>query len=179
MQEWKQPKMESEVTKITKLKGAENWAQWKFQVSVLLRDKDALKVVDGNLDRPVSVQQPTAAQTLALNDWLKADNTAQRVIATSVSDAQLVHIMNCISAKEMWGALHNLYEQKSETSVHMLQQKWYHMSKEPKDSMASHIAKLKNLADRLQALGEPLAESLIITKILMTLPVTYNHFITA
>lgn len=44
--------------------------------------------------------------------------------------------------------------------------------------MASHIMKLKDLAHRLQALKEPVADSMIITKILMTLPAAYNQFIT-
>lgn len=167
------------MTKITKLKGAENWAQWKFQVSVLLRNKDALRMATGDLDRPVLAQEATAAQRQELRNWMKVDNTAQKIIATSVADSQLVHIMNCSYAKDMWQALHNLYEQKSETSIHMLQQKWYLLSKKPKDSMASHIAKLKDLVHRLEALGEPIADSMIITKILMTLPAAYNHFTTA
>lgn len=171
--------MESEVTKVTKLKGAENWAQWKFQTSILLRDKDALGVVNGTLARPIpSAQEPTAAQRQALTSWLKADTTAQKIIGTGVADSQLVHIMNC-SARDMWQALQNLYEHKSETSIHMLQQRWYQISKEPKDDMAYHIAKLKDLAHRLHTLGEPIADSMIVTKILMTLPATYIHFITA
>lgn len=134
-------------------------------------------MANGELVKPELPVEATAAQRKELSDWLKIDNAAQKVIATSVVDSQLVHIMNCTS--EMWRALHNLYEQKSETSVHMLQQRWYKMSKESNESMASYIAKLKNLAYRLQALGEPIADPMLITKILMTLPEVYNHFITA
>lgn len=52
------------------------------------------------------------------------------------------------------------------------------MSKKPKESMTSYIVKLKNHTHRLQALGEFIADSMIINKILMTLPTSYNHFIT-
>lgn len=171
--------MDPEVSKITKLKGAENWSQWKFQISVLLRDKIDMRVVTGHLARPAEVAEPTDVQRRLSNFWTKEDNTAQKIIATSVADPQLVHIMNCTCAKDMWETLHNLYQQKSETSIHMLQQKWYQVTKEQKDDMASHIAKLKDLAHRLQTLGEPIADSMIITKILMTLPAAYNHFVTA
>ncbi|XP_076298348.1 uncharacterized protein LOC143217696 [Lasioglossum baleicum] len=164
--------MESELTRITKLKGADNWAQWKFQVTVLLRDKVAFLVTNGCITRPVPpVEGATAVQKQQLANWLKQDSCAQRIIATTVADCQLVHIMNCTSAKDMWQALHNLYEQRSETSIHMLQQKWYQISKDLKDNMASHVAKLKDLAHHLQALGEPISDSMIMTKILMTLPI--------
>lgn len=172
-------KMESEGTKITKLMSAEDWGQWKFQVSVLLRDKDAFKILNGDLEKPILVTEPTVAEHQQMSSWLKADNTAQKIIATGVVDSLLVHIMNCNNAKDMCLALHNLFEQKSETSIHMLQQQWYQLNKAPKDSMAIHIAKLKDLAHRLEALGEPIVDSMIMTKILMTLPPAYNHFVTA
>lgn len=50
---------------------------------------------------------------------------------------------------------------------------------DPKNNRAAHIAKLKDLAHRFKALGEAIADSVVITKILMTLPQGYNHFITA
>ncbi|TGZ45659.1 Uncharacterized protein DBV15_12269 [Temnothorax longispinosus] len=143
--------MDFEVSRITKLKNAENWAEWKFQVSVLLRERDALKIVNGDFAKPTPVEEATAAQRQQLTEWLKADSIAQKIIATSVADSQLVYIMNCSCSQDMWNALHNLYEQKSETSIHMLQQMWYKVSKDPKDSMASYIAKLKDLAHRLEA----------------------------
>ncbi|XP_046145768.1 uncharacterized protein LOC123989134 [Osmia bicornis bicornis] len=172
--------MDTEAVKITKLQNAQNWAQWKFQVSVLLKDKDSWSVTQGDVAKPeVPEQDASERQRGALLEWTRKDNAAQRIIATTVADSQLVHIMNCRSAKDMWSALCNLYEQKSETSIHMLQQRWYQVKKDPKDNMASHIAKLKDLAFRLQTLGEPIADSMIMTKILMTLPASYGHFITA
>lgn len=61
----------------------------------------------------------------------------------------------------------------------MLQQKWYQVTKNSKDNMACHIAKLQDLAHQLQTLGEPISDSMIVTKILMTLPANYSHFVMA
>lgn len=61
----------------------------------------------------------------------------------------------------------------------MLQQRWYQATKITSDSMAAHIAKIEDLAHKLRALGENMSDSIVITKILMTLPTSYNHFITA
>lgn len=133
----------------------------------------------GELSKPVLPEAPTAAQQQSLTNWIKKDSIAQKIIATSVVDSQLIHIMNCNNAKEMWNKLLSIYEQRSDTGIHMLQQRWYQVSKDSKDNMACHIAKLQDLAHRLQLLDEPISDSMIVTKILMTLPACYSHFITA
>ena len=48
-----------------------------------------------------------------------------------------LHIINCESAKDIWKKLESVYEQKSDTSVHMLLQ-WYSYQKESGD-IATHI----------------------------------------
>ncbi|CAL1677481.1 unnamed protein product [Lasius platythorax] len=79
----------------------------------------------------------------------------------------------------MWQKLTSVYEQKSEASIHMLQQDWYNTTKKSSDNIATHIAKLKDIAHRLKLMGEAIADSMIITKILMTLPAGYRHFVSA
>lgn len=61
----------------------------------------------------------------------------------------------------------------------MLQQNWYSTTKKSSDDMATYIAKLENIAHRLRLMGEQIPDSMIITKILMTLPASYSHFISA
>lgn len=96
-----------------------------------------------------------------------------------VSEQPLLHIMNCKFAKEMWDKLHEIYENKSETTKHILQQQWYILGKEAADDIATHIAKIKDLAHRLSMLGETVSNGMIMTKILMTFPLSYQHFNTA
>ena len=61
----------------------------------------------------------------------------------------------------------------------MLLQQWYSYQKEPGDDIATHIAKLENLAYRLQTLDEKIPNHMIITKILMTLSPSFKYFISA
>lgn len=42
--------------------------------------------------------------------WTKLDNTAQCIIATSVDEKLLLHIINCESTKNMWKKLESVYE---------------------------------------------------------------------
>jgi len=41
---------------------------------------------------------------------------------------------------------------------------------DPNDNRAGHISKAENLSRQLKQLGEPISDSMLITKILMTLP---------
>lgn len=171
--------------RIAKLRGADNWVSWKFQLSVTLKSNGTWDITKGNKPKPAALNDQAAqpaeieARERDIAIWQNLDNNAQRIIATTVDEQPLLHIMNCESSKEMWDKLTSVYEQNSEANKHMLQQKWYSMSKDPADDMASHVAKLENLAHRLKTLGEQIPDSMIITKILMTLPFEYNHFMSA
>ena len=121
--------METESVRIAKLKGADDWSMWRFQVKVLVQSAEALELVTGKFVKPARTQGADAATIARIDDqitkWNKADNVAQKHIATNVTEEPLSHIMNCDTSKSMWEKLHSVYEQKSETSVHMLQQQFY------------------------------------------------------
>lgn len=165
--------MENELVKIAHLKGAENWASWKFQVRILLNASGAWSVVNGEIIRPVAVPN---ADTMAMTTyerevaaWLKSDRIGQKIIGTSVDPQALLHIINCETAAEMWNKLKSVYEQKSEVNIHMLQQMWYSAKMSPTDTVTLYIAKLKDIAHKLEVMGEKVSDNMIITKILMTL----------
>ena len=72
-----------------------------------------------------------------------------------------------------------VYEQKSETSVSMIQTQFYQYVKEPSDDIATHISKVEGIAERFKQMGEPVPDSMVMTKILNTLPSEFNHFASA
>lgn len=100
--------IDNELARIEKLKGLEIWGTWKFQVKILVQAADAFEIVNGSVERP---RPPTAtgtgsAELLAeywknLKAWNVLDSKAQKIIATTVSEQFLLHIMNCQSSKEM------------------------------------------------------------------------------
>lgn len=176
--------MDCDLAKIQKLKSIENWSVWKFQVRVILNSHDAWEVANGQRIRPVVPIGVPNEGDLALYErnlaaWKKADAIVQKVIATSVGEQPMLHIINCASGQQMWQKLSDVYEQRSESNIHMLQQKWYGTSIEGNDSIATYIAKLEDIAHRLNLLEEQIPESMIITKILMSLPQSYRHFVSA
>lgn len=176
--------MESEsIVKIEKLQSVSEWPRWKFQIRVILNAEELFEIVSGDNPKPVleKLEGETDATAkvrydAAFKEWKKKDNVAQKHIATTVGREPMLHIMNYNTAKEMWDKLHAVYEQKSETSIHLLQKKFYSYAMEDDDSVATHISKLEDLAQQLKDLGVEIPMSMVQTKILMTLPSTYSHF---
>ncbi len=111
--------------------------------------------------------------------WTVNDGKCQKIIVTSVDDGPLQYLINCETALEMWEKLLSIYEQKSEASLHLLQQQFFSYTKESTDDMSTHISKLVNLGRKLKVAGEPVTDNMVMTKILMTLPKEYNHFYSA
>lgn len=64
-------------------------------------------------------------------------------------------------------------------SIHMLQQKWYSAMLKPSDDVAAHIARLGDVAHRLKLMGVDMKDSMVVTKILMTLLEACTHFVSA
>lgn len=137
---------------------------------VILNASGAWGVASGTESRPETPDAGASEQVLNayqknLAAWNNADAAAQKMMATTIGDQPTLHIINCNSAREMWDKLSSVYEQKSETSVHMLQQSWFSATKKSSDDMATHISKLEELAHRLRLMGEIISNSMIITKI--------------
>jgi len=152
-------------------------------MTVIINAADIFDIVTRKSKKPVLTKSSSETEDDArkrygvdYSVWKKADNKAQKYIVTSVDEQPLLFIMNCETAKEMWDKLLSIYEQKSATSISLLQEKFYSYVMDAVDSMAGHISKLENLSKQLAQSGEPISDSILMTKILMTLPDTYKHF---
>lgn len=154
-----------------KLEGASNWNIWKFQSHVLLRSQGLLEVVDG------STVKPEAAADKAI--WEKKDAKAQSWLVTRMSENAMMHIITCTTAAEMWKRLASVYEQKSETSIHIVQQRFFQFKYEEGTDMSTFLSKIEDLRNQLKQMGEAISEKFVITKVLMSLPDCYKHFVSA
>lgn len=151
---------------MTKLVRADQWTSWKFQLKIILKAGGMWEVTNGATPKPA--QNATA--------WIKLDCQAQKFIVTSLGDETMLHVLNEESSADMWSKLESVFEQKTETSIHFLQQQFFSYVKDQDDSISIHISKLQKLAKQLEDMGEKMTDNMLITKILMTLPDGYNHF---
>lgn len=149
-------KMSTKV-EITKLKEPKDWTMWKMQVKIVLRSMGVFKVVDGSEKCPILRQNASSSQITdhekAFAEWDGKDVKAQSVIVTSVDTQPSLHMVNCTSAFEMWAKLHSVYEQKSETGIHLLYQRLFTFGKSTDDDMANFISKLEEIVHQLKDLG--------------------------
>ncbi|OXU21164.1 hypothetical protein TSAR_005395 [Trichomalopsis sarcophagae] len=126
--------MESDLVKITNLKNIENWGIWKFQMRVMLTSHEAFDVVNGTLSKPTppdddASQAVKTKNNTDLKEFTKKDGIAQKYIVTTMERQPMTHILSCETAKAMWDKLFAIYENKTDISVHVLQQKWFSSKK--------------------------------------------------
>ncbi|KAL0879670.1 hypothetical protein ABMA27_003385 [Loxostege sticticalis] len=149
-----------------KLEGASNWNIWKFQTVVLLRSQGLLEVTDGSSVKPEAEVEKAA--------WEKKDAKAQSWLVTRMSESVMMHIITCTTSAEMWRKLASVYEQKSETSIHIIQQRFFQYKYEEGTAMSTFLSKIEELRSQLKQM-----EKFVITKVLMSLPDAYKHFVLA
>lgn len=167
----------SDLIKIEKLKKNDEWPQWKFQLRIILQSNDLMDFITGKEKKPDRAQfaNDTAFET-ALITFNKSEYKAQRIIVTALGKEAMLHVMNCASSCEMWIKLESVYEKKSKVTIHLMQERFYNFKMEPGDSMAIHVSKLQSVVQQLKDLGEKVSESMIITKLLLSLPSELSHF---
>lgn len=168
--------MESNKIALKKLESIGNWNSWKFQLKIVLQAADLYGIVSGDILRPTRIGEGDANFDMQIKEWDKKDVNAKMLISTSIGEQPLAYIMSCENSKQMWDKLHAVYEQNSKMQLHLLQQRFYSYQKLDNHDIAAHLAAIENLARSINALGEPIADSMIITKILITLPKEFNHF---
>ncbi|CAH2100507.1 unnamed protein product [Euphydryas editha] len=154
---------------VIKLEGQRNWSVWKFQVTVTLKGVDVFSVIDGTF-----VESETGDKTA----WVKKDVKAQSIIVSRLSEEAMIHVLTCETAAEMWKKLHSVFESKSATSTLMLQQRFLQCKFE-EGELSIYLAKLQEMACQLKQAGETVSEKFLMTKVLMSLPESYSHFVSA
>lgn len=88
----------------------------------------------------------------------------------------MLQIMNCETVRQMWDKLHIIYEQESTMFLPLLQQKLLALQFEKGDDVATFVAQDKDIVSRLKQLNSKVPTKMIITKVLITLPEEYRHF---
>lgn len=157
------------VRHIEKLDGT-NFLTWKFEMVTLFRAARVHNVVNG------TEVLPTDATATVKNTWEEKDAKARVLISTTLERSQLISLIICETAKEMWDALCSQYEQKSASSKLLLLNKFHSYRMESSDTVVQHVSKVKNMALQLKNVGEKMSDATVMAKILSGLPASYSSF---
>lgn len=152
---------------------------WKFQMETMYAAKKLLRLVNGEELRPVipTGQVPSADDIKQQEIWEDKDATAKYLLCCSLSTRILGKLTTCQDTHAMWTKLNALH--LTEEDVFSLLAKFYDYKMSQTDDISSHVQNITNMAVILANLKHPLPESWIITKMISSLPPSYNDVIAA
>ena len=166
--------MDKRESKSIKVFDGSKFPVWKFYMELCFANKDIKRHVDGTF--PELGDDAAEAEKTA---WQKSDNLAKQLIGASVTLLVLINLVNCTTATSMWSTLCAFYQQKSQENIYMVQNSFFEYRMSIGDSINTHVNKVLSMANLLKDLGKPVAEDMLITKIVCSLPPSYNNIITA
>ena len=126
--------------------------------------------------RKIKLDPATEENAEKRSKWIKNDAKAMFFLSASMEYNQLECLVTCLSAHEMWNKLSSIHEQKSATNKLALTTKFHEYRMAAGDSIPQHMAMVENLAHQLQGIDEAVSKTMVMAKILSTLPVKYNVF---
>ena len=152
----------------------DKFAVWKYHLEICFEDKEIMPIVNGTIPKPP--ETATEAEKVA---WRKANAQARRMISSSVSLPVVENLVNCSTAACMWSTLCAFYQQKSRENIYMVQNNFFEYKMSTGDSLNAHVNKVMSMGNLLKDLGQPVPEEMLLTKIICSLPSSYNSIIAA
>ena len=132
---------------IERLSG-ENWSTWKFQMKHLLLAKDLWNITQGTEQLSATVNEA------AIAEFNSRSQKALSTIVMSISPAQLYLITSCESAKDAWDNLKQQFESNTLQNKLLLKKQYFCAEM----SLEKHLKTMKELTDKLAAVGSPISE---------------------
>lgn len=162
-----------DVSNIEKLKDANNYQMWKFQVQILFKAADSFEIVNGEYKLA-----DITDDKLKLN-WKTKDAKAQKIIITTVDRQALTHLLHCKTSCEMFKKLDAIFERNTEQQRYSLLHEFFAFSFNKDLDISSHISSLEDLSHKLKSIKQDISEEMLISKVLAILPNSYKHFVSA
>ena len=157
---------------IEKLDGS-NWNSWKFQRKHLLMAKGLWSLIDGS--EVLASEASVAAEALFQSRLHKAFST----IILAIDSAQLYLVTSCEEPKQAWNALKNHFERETLANKLLLKKQCFRSEMKEGTSVDQHLKHMKDITDKLAAIGAPISEEDQVVTLLRSLPRSYATLVTA
>ena len=155
-----------------KLNGS-NWNTWKSQMKHLLMAKELWSLVDGS---EILASEATAAAAALFQSWL---HKAFSTIVLAIDSAQLYLVTSCEQPKQAWDALKNHFERETLVNKLLLKKQYFRSEMKEGTSVDQHLKHMKDIADKLAAIGTPISEEDQVVTLLGSLPRSFATRVTA
>jgi hypothetical protein len=153
------------ITSITKLNG-ENYHDWKFAVSMALRQMGCWGVISG-VDAKSSTREGEKT-------WDTKAEEGLTIIGLTVEPSQYTYIRNSTNGVEAWTALKEIYEKNSRSTRISLKRQFYGFEHDTNVPMFAYVNGITDLAGKLKAIGIDLTDEEITDVLIFNLDNEYS-----
>ena len=157
---------------VEKLAGESIWGTWKFQMRHLLLAKNLWGHIDSS--EVLAVDATDAAQA---EFRLKAQR-AFSTIVMAVGTSHLYLVTSCTNAKEAWDLLCEHFQGKTLANKLYLKKRYFRCEMKEGTSVDLHLKQMKEITDKLAAIGAPISEEDQVVTLLGSLPKSYSALVT-
>ena len=157
---------------IEKLDGS-NWNTWKFQMEHLLMAKGLWGLVDGS--EVLADEASAAVKALFRSRLQKAFST----IVLAIESTQLYLVTSCEEPKQAWDALKKHFERETLGNKLFLKKQYFRSEMKEGTSVDQHLKHMKDITDKLAAIGAPISEEDQVVTLLESLPRSFATLVTA
>ncbi|GJF00313.1 hypothetical protein PsYK624_165980 [Phanerochaete sordida] len=156
---------------VSKLNGT-NFEVWVILIHALLTRKGLEAVAFGELSKP-----ETGPNSKGVKEWERKNKESMAEIILHVEETELSHLQLLPTAYEMIEELTRMHRPVGNTTRMSMRRRFHSVKLKPDQSMASYIAEVRTLAQRLRALGVTVNDEDIILALTMGLPRAYDMFV--
>ena len=153
----------------------DNYDTWKLQMRAILIKNDAWGYVSSKIVKPEVVQGNEASQQ-ATNNWEEADLKAQSDIVLAISSSEIKQIKGCVSAREIWTKLENIYQSKGPARKVALLNHLMSLKMQDGDDAQEHSRDFFDTIDKLAELEVEINKDLLAVLLLRSLPENFENF---
>lgn len=154
------------ITSITKLNG-ENYHNWKFAVSMALRQRGCWSVVSGIETKP-------SPGDVEEKSWERKAEDGLTTIALTVDPSQYTYIRECANGVDAWEKLKNVYEKNSRSMRITLKRQFYTFEHDITLPLHHYVNSITDLATKLKGIGIILTDEEIIDVLIFNLHDEYS-----
>jgi hypothetical protein len=157
----------------------QNYAFWRRRMKTYVQAHgfDVWKSVVDGYKEPATPPTDNDGKKLSQNN-----SRAKNAILNGLVDSVYVKVMHCDSAKEIWDKLQNVYEGDAKVKEAKLQTyrgQFEQLKMKEDENIAAYFLRVDETVNAIKGLGEEVDESIIVQKVLRSLPMRFDPKISA
>lgn len=150
----------------------DNFDTRKLQMQAILIKCDLWDFASGVSVKP----EPAAGNGDAVSQWIKNDQKAKSEMILSISSAELRQVKACVTARDMWVRLEDIYQSKGPARKATLLKSLILCKMADSGDVREHLNNFFTSVDRLGEMDVDVNPDLLAILMLYSLPTSFDNF---